>query len=87
LRRKSEPDIDPKRPGNTENYYMAGVIGEDGKEGVPTSTRRFGLNKAGVPNPKGGRKPKPVVEEAQKMSQMLHHLLKDSYQGGYKEKQ
>jgi hypothetical protein len=66
LRRKSEPDIDPKRPGNTENYYMAGVINEDGKEGVPTSTRRFGLNKAGVPNPKGGRKPKPVVEEAPK---------------------
>jgi hypothetical protein len=66
LRRKSEPDIDPKRPGNTENYYMAGVVGEDGKEGVPTSTRRFGLNKAGVPNPKGGRKPKPVVKEAPK---------------------
>jgi hypothetical protein len=63
LRRKSEPDIDPKRPGNTENYYMAGVKSPDGMtESTPTSTRRFGLNKAGVPNPKGGRKSQPVVE-------------------------
>ena len=67
LRRKSEPDIDPKKPGNTENYYMAGVKSPDGMaESAPTSTRRFGLNKAGQPNPKGGRKPKPVVEPAVK---------------------
>jgi hypothetical protein len=56
LRRKSEPDLDPKKPGNTKNYYMAGVVDLDGKEGVPTSTRRFGINKTGAPNPKGGRK-------------------------------
>lgn len=63
LRRKSEPDIDPKRPGNTENYYMAGVKSPDGlTESTPTSTRRLNLNKAGVPNPKGGRKPNPVAE-------------------------
>jgi hypothetical protein len=63
LRRKTEPDLDPKRPGNTENYYMAGVKNQDGtSESAPTSTRRLGLNKAGVPNPKGGRKPTPPKE-------------------------
>jgi hypothetical protein len=63
LRRKSEPDIDPKRPGNTENYYMAGIKSPDGStETEPRSTRRFNLNKAGVPNPKGGRKSRPAVE-------------------------
>jgi hypothetical protein len=62
LRRKTETPIDPKRPGNTKNYYMAGVIGEDGKEGVPTSTRRFYFNEAGAPNPKGGRKKKVPTE-------------------------
>lgn len=67
LRRKSEPDLDPKKPGNTENYYMAGVKSPDGlTESAPTSTRRFGLNKAGAPNPKGGRKAKPVVEPTAK---------------------
>jgi hypothetical protein len=63
LRRKSEPDLDPKRPGNTENYYMAGVKSPDGtSESAPTSTRRLGINKTGVPNPKGGRKATPVKE-------------------------
>jgi hypothetical protein len=49
LRRKTEP----------ENYYKAGVKNPEGtQEGVPTLTRRFNLNKAGTPNPKGGRKKK-----------------------------
>jgi hypothetical protein len=57
LRRKVDPKIPGARKGNTENYYMAGVKSPDGSsEGAPTSTRRFGLSKAGVPNPKGGRK-------------------------------
>jgi hypothetical protein len=62
LRRKTEPPIPGARPGNTENYYMAGVIDENGKEGIPTSTRRFGLSKKGVPNPKGGRTKKVSTE-------------------------
>ena len=61
LRRKSEAPIPGARPGNTENYYMAGVKSPDGSsEGIPTSTRRYNFNKAGVPNTKGGRKPNPV---------------------------
>lgn len=59
LRRKADPVIPGARKGNTENYYMAGVKNPEGTtEGLPTSTRRFGLNKAGAPNPKGGRKKK-----------------------------
>jgi hypothetical protein len=57
LRRKTEAPIPGARPGNTENYYMAGVKSPDGSvESAPSSTRRLGINKAGVPNPKGGRK-------------------------------
>lgn len=59
LRRKADPVIPGARKGNTENYYMAGVKSPDGStESAPTSTRRFGINKAGAPNPKGGRKKK-----------------------------
>lgn len=47
LRRKTEP----------ENYYLQGVKNPDNtKESPGTSTRRFTLNKAGAPNPRGGRK-------------------------------
>jgi hypothetical protein len=57
LRRKTETPIPGARPGNTENYYMAGYKSPDGSvESPPSSTRRLGINKAGVPNPKGGRK-------------------------------
>jgi hypothetical protein len=53
LRRKTEP----------ENYYLAGVKNAEGTtETVGTPTRRFNLNKAGVPNPKGGRKKKTTTE-------------------------
>lgn len=53
LRRKVEP----------EKYYSQGVKNpENTTETVGTSTRRFDLNKAGVPNPKGGRKPKDRSE-------------------------
>jgi hypothetical protein len=49
LRHKTEP----------ENYYLAGIKSPDGStETVGKPTRRFELNKAGVPNPKGGRKKK-----------------------------
>jgi hypothetical protein len=59
LRRKADPVIPGARKGNTENYYMAGVKSPDGStESAPRSTRRFGINKAGAPNPKGGRKKK-----------------------------
>jgi hypothetical protein len=59
LRRRVDPVIPGARKGNTENYYMAGVKSPDGStESAPTSTRRFGINKAGAPNPKGGRKKK-----------------------------
>jgi hypothetical protein len=43
------------------------VAGTDGSvEGVPKSSTTYDFNKAGVPNTRGGRKPKPVVEEAPK---------------------
>jgi len=43
------------------------VAGTDGSvEGVPKSSTTYNFNKAGVPNTRGGRKPKPVVEEAPK---------------------
>jgi len=49
LRHKTEP----------ENYYSAGFKNDEGTtETVGTPTRRFNLNKAGVPNTRGGRKPK-----------------------------
>jgi hypothetical protein len=57
LRRKADPKVPGARKGNTENYYMAGIKSPDGtQETAPRSTRRLGINKAGVPNPKGGRK-------------------------------
>jgi hypothetical protein len=53
LRHKTEP----------ENYYLAGVKNAEGStETVGTPTRRFNLNKAGVPNTRGGRKPKDRSE-------------------------
>jgi hypothetical protein len=53
LRRKAEP----------EKYYSQGVKNpENTTETVGTSTRRFELNKAGVPNTRGGRKPKDRSE-------------------------
>jgi hypothetical protein len=43
------------------------VAGTDGSvEGVPKSSTTYDFNKAGVPNTRGGRKPKPVVEDAAK---------------------
>lgn len=63
LRRKVDPKVPGARKGNTENYYLAGVKSPDGSsESKPTSTRRFGINKAGAPNPKGGRKKKVTTE-------------------------
>jgi len=63
LRRKVDPEVPGARKGNTKNYYLAGVKSPDGSsESKPTSTRRFGINKAGAPNPKGGRKKKVTTE-------------------------
>jgi hypothetical protein len=43
------------------------AAGTDGSvEGVPKSSTTYDFNKAGVPNTRGGRKPKPVVEDAAK---------------------
>lgn len=53
LRHKTEP----------ENYYLAGVKNAEGTtETVGTPTRRINLNKAGVPNTRGGRKSKDRSE-------------------------
>lgn len=53
LRHKTEP----------ENYYLAGVKNAEGTtETVGKPTRRFNLNRAGVPNTRGGRKPKDRSE-------------------------
>jgi len=63
LRRKVDPEVPGARKGNTKNYYLAGVKSPDGSsESKPTSTRRLGINKAGAPNPKGGRKKKVTTE-------------------------
>jgi hypothetical protein len=41
---------------------MAGIVDENGNEGIPRPTRRYTFNKKEVPNTRGGRKAKPVVE-------------------------
>jgi len=66
LTQKSEEPIPGARKGNTKNYYMAGVKDENGNEGIPRPTRRYSFNEAGVPNTRGGRKAKPVVEPSAK---------------------
>jgi hypothetical protein len=62
LTQKSEAPIPGARKGNTKNYYMAGIVDENGNEGIPRPTRRYTFNEKGVPNTRGGRKAKPVVE-------------------------
>jgi len=62
LTQKSEEPIPGARKGNTKNYYMAGIVDENGNEGIPRPTRRYSFNEEGVPNTRGGRKAKPVVE-------------------------
>ncbi len=53
LRKKTEP----------ENYYLQGVKSPDGTEETPsTPTRKFNINKAGAPNPRGGRTKKLKTE-------------------------
>jgi hypothetical protein len=64
LNRKLDEPIPGAKNRNTKNYYMAGIKNQydtDPEVGF-SLTRRYSFNKEGVPNERGGRKPKPVVE-------------------------